>query len=97
MSEKRRHESIYSHHAVSNHDLRRIAVTAECDPRSVVKYLRGVELAPMLRGRIERALASTGFDHLVIKRTASSPPAALDKARSNGAPVVAAASGVAKR
>ena len=44
---------------------RQVAVKAECDPRTVSKYLRGDAVMPMVRRRIERALAEQGFGSLV--------------------------------
>jgi hypothetical protein len=38
------------------HDIRRIAVKAECDPRSVQKYLRSEAVRQLVAARIERAL-----------------------------------------
>jgi len=45
-------------HSLDAHMLRRIAVIATCDPRSVVRYLtgHGPRMRPTARTRIERAL-----------------------------------------
>jgi hypothetical protein len=39
------------------HEVRRLAVAAEVDPRTVIRYLAGKTIKPMSRVRIERALA----------------------------------------
>ena len=41
---------------VHAHELRRIAVAAECDPRTVSRYLVGSAVLPLVRRRIERAI-----------------------------------------
>ncbi len=41
---------------LSTPEIRRIAVIAECDPRTVRKYLLGKAVLPLVRARIERAL-----------------------------------------
>lgn len=43
------------------HDIRKVAVHAEVDPRSVEAYLDGKALRPMTRMRIERALLALGY------------------------------------
>lgn len=47
------------------HQLRRVAVEAGCDPRSVVKMLAGEAVQPLLRERVTRALEAHGLGHLV--------------------------------
>ncbi len=67
---------------MSQHDVRRVAVTAICDPKTVYKYLRGMPQAGTIRERISQALTACGFGHLVARRqeqaplakTTSSPP-----------------------
>lgn len=39
------------------HIIRRIAVTAECDPRTVEAHLAGKRVQPMIADRISRAVA----------------------------------------
>jgi hypothetical protein len=68
-----RRESLHSHPALSTHQLRLVAVEATCDPRGVVKYLRGRSMRSMLQTRIEKALAACGFGHLVRATAPSSP------------------------
>lgn len=46
------------------HDIRKVAVNAECDPRTVEAYLRGDSVRPMTRMRIERALVALGYAKL---------------------------------
>jgi hypothetical protein len=38
------------------HEVRQLAVSAEVDPRTAAKYLRGEQIRPMARARIERVL-----------------------------------------
>jgi len=40
------------------HELRRVAVMAECDPRTVRRFLRGAPIRYMVEQRIRRALAA---------------------------------------
>jgi hypothetical protein len=47
------------------HDIRRVAVEAPADPRTINAYLRGENVTPMARTRIERALRNLGFGALV--------------------------------
>lgn len=42
--------------SLSAHDLRRVAVAAECDPRSVQAYLEGRPVRSTTEARIRRAL-----------------------------------------
>ena len=41
---------------LTQHELRKVAVLAECDPRSVARYLRGQPVKALTRERIGRAL-----------------------------------------
>jgi DNA-binding LacI/PurR family transcriptional regulator len=45
--------------------IRRIAVEAACDPRTVARYLHGEKVAGVARERIERALVALGHGGLV--------------------------------
>lgn len=47
--------------ALSQHELRRVAVVASVDPRTVVKYLHGSSMASTLIARIEAALSECGY------------------------------------
>ena len=47
------------------HDIRKVAVHAEVDPRTVESYLRGASLRPMTRMRIERALLALGYAKVI--------------------------------
>jgi hypothetical protein len=47
---------------LTEHVKRRIAVAAEVDPRSVMKFCKGLPLRPMPKERIERALRA---EHLL--------------------------------
>ena len=62
---KRKRPSLNRHASISPHDLRRVAVAAECDPRCVVKYLSKLSQHSTMRARIERALHSCALGHLV--------------------------------
>lgn len=68
---KGKHESAHAHPAMSAHELRRVAVEALCDPRTIVKYLRGGSQPPLVRERVERALRACGHEHLVGYATQS--------------------------
>ncbi len=46
-------------------DVRRIAVAASCDPRSVVKVARGETVKPLTKERILAAIADLGLSHLL--------------------------------
>ena len=50
---------------LSAHLLRKVAVEAPADPRSICKLLRGEPLALMTAERIQRALEARGLAHLV--------------------------------
>jgi hypothetical protein len=63
--------SEYSHPQISNPELRRVAVEAECDPRTVIRYLRDGPTTATARPRIERALTKCGFARLL--RSPESP------------------------
>lgn len=52
-------------------DLRRVAVAAEVDPRTVQSYLRGGRLLPASQRAVEAALRAGGHGHLV--RAAEAP------------------------
>ena len=54
---------------------RRLAVAAECDPRSIDRYLRGELQRGTVAARVARALGELGLGHLV--RAQSSLPANL--------------------
>jgi hypothetical protein len=57
--------SEHSHPAITQPELRRVAVEAGCDPRTIVRYLRSSPVHSTALGRIERALSSCGYDRLV--------------------------------
>lgn len=57
--------SAYSHPALKNPELRRVAVGADCDPRTVVRYLRGKPIQSTRIAPIERSLVSCGYGRLV--------------------------------
>lgn len=57
-------------HTAPAHILRRIAVIADTDPRSVQRLLRGEMVRPMVRDRIERALVELKLFGRVGKDTA---------------------------
>jgi hypothetical protein len=78
--------SIYTYPSLGNHVIRRIAVEAACDPRCVVKYLRGMAQRSTMRARIEEALSRTGYAHLIgwAHKTAAQRAAAELEARSAG-------------
>lgn len=46
---------------VSAHDIRRIAVAAMTDPRTIQRYLKGEPIRSTSKARIEAALAALGF------------------------------------
>jgi hypothetical protein len=48
-----------------------LAAAAECDPRSIVKALRGEPVRAIVRTRIVRALAAAGLRHLLADKAAS--------------------------
>lgn len=70
--------SDHSHPRVSNHDLRRIAVEAICDPRTIVRYLRGESMSQLQATRIEQAFRALSLESLLALRPAprsdSTPP-----------------------
>lgn len=43
---------------------RAIAVDAQCDPRTVIRFIEGASVRPMLHARIRTALAAHGLAHL---------------------------------
>ena len=55
----------HSHPHLSNHELRRIAVAALVDPRTVVAYLQGDAQLETTRLRIEAALRSCDHERFV--------------------------------
>jgi hypothetical protein len=59
-----------SHPEISNHEVRRIAVAATCDPRTVLVYLWGLSQPPITRERIALALRQCGYERLVGTREA---------------------------
>lgn len=68
--------SVYTFPGISNHEIRRVAVEASCDPRCVVKYLRGMPQPNTMRSRIADALGACGMNHLV-----GTPDQRLERAR----------------
>jgi hypothetical protein len=59
-------KSVHSHHSLAQHDLRRVAVAGQCDPRTVVRYLLGDEtMSSTTTARVESALAACGYGRLV--------------------------------
>ncbi|HWA76559.1 MAG TPA: hypothetical protein VG937_29695 [Polyangiaceae bacterium] len=46
---------------LDSHELRRVAVEATCDPRSVAKVLTGAPTRPTVRKRVEKALRELGL------------------------------------
>lgn len=82
------------HDSMSRPDLMRVAVSAGCDYRCVVKYLRisvdgddEVRLEATTKNRVEQALRSCGFDRYVNLPPPPPPKPPLAKAPvSNGAP-----------
>jgi hypothetical protein len=53
------------HHAcmtLTQNDVRRVCVEAECDPRSVTKYLGDLPMRPMTEARIRAAMVKLGFE-----------------------------------
>lgn len=58
-------ESLYHHEALPRHEIARVAVSAICDPRCVVKYLRALPLQSTMTARIEQALKLCGYAKLV--------------------------------
>jgi len=76
----------FTHHpAIRPHDLRRVAVCAVIDPRSVVKYLMGVSILEMTRLRVERGLRACGLEHLVGYATRAAATAAANDQAHAGA------------
>lgn len=57
--------STNSYHALPQHELRRVAVAANCDPRSIVRYLREGPMVSTTIARIEVALRACGYDRFV--------------------------------
>jgi hypothetical protein len=51
----------------TTHEARAIAVSAYCDPRSVIAYLKGGKLKATLASRIEAALLALGRPELIHK------------------------------
>lgn len=52
---------------VTRERLAAIAARASCDPRTVLTYLHGLAVRPLVRERIEKALADLNLGHLVRK------------------------------
>lgn len=46
---------------ISAHDVRRIAVAAMTDPRTIQRYLKGEPIRSTSKARIEASLAALGF------------------------------------
>jgi hypothetical protein len=52
-------------------DIRRVCVEAECDPRSVQRFLSHRQMKPMTFARVDAALVKLGFKKaLYVLRTA---------------------------
>lgn len=70
--------SDHSHPRVSNHDLRRVAVAALCDPRTIVRYLRGETMLDTTMLRIESAFRACSLESLLalrpVRRDSTPPP-----------------------
>jgi hypothetical protein len=70
--------SAHSHPQLTQPELRRVAVEAECDPRTVIRYLRDGPTTATSRPRIERALTRCGYVRLIRKtetaRDSNPPP-----------------------
>lgn len=49
------------------HTLRRIAVAADVDPRTVAAYLAGLPVRPTIGARLARAVADLGLANLVAR------------------------------
>jgi hypothetical protein len=73
----RKAPSLHSHPGISQHDIRRVAVSAACDPRVVVKYLRKMNQPSTMKERIERALRACELGHLVVGEHAKTNGAAV--------------------
>jgi hypothetical protein len=56
-------------HGLTPHELRRVAVEAGCDPRSVRRYLDGEPVVSTLSDRIRRTLATLGYRYARRSRT----------------------------
>jgi hypothetical protein len=56
-------------HGLTPHELRRVAVEAGCDPRSVRRYLDGEPGVSTLSDRIRRTLDTLGYRHTRRSRT----------------------------
>jgi len=50
---------------VEAHDVRRVSVLAEVDPRTVRRVIDGLPTKAVVRGRVNRALKDAGLGHLV--------------------------------
>lgn len=62
--------------SLSLHQLRLVAVHASADARTVVRYLAGRPVRPMLAERIRAALASLGLDGAGADAEGDARPAA---------------------
>lgn len=51
--------------------IRQIAVEAPCDPKTVIKYLRGGKCTPLVRQRIDPVLRRLGLDLGVVHQDES--------------------------
>ena len=58
-------EDYHSHPLLSNHEARRVAVAALCDPRTLYKYLHGAPQNALVKERIEKGLRETGHENLI--------------------------------
>jgi hypothetical protein len=52
---------------IAAHEARKVAVAAECDPRTVRRVVAGLPTKGLQRERVLRALKDTGLEHLVAK------------------------------
>lgn len=69
----------HSHPSLTQPELRRVAVDAGCDPRTVIRYLRDQPMTSTASERIARALAGCGYGRLVkpsrhARRDSTPPP-----------------------
>ena len=61
--------------ALSAHDLRRVAVEAEVDPRTVKKFVEGVGIRDVLFRRIEKAMRTLKVTVVEVAETKPTPEA----------------------
>lgn len=53
--------------ALANHQVFAVAVQAECDPKSVRRFVRGLPMRPLTAQRIRRAFAVLGIPTDVVQ------------------------------